>query len=173
MPRARTTPDDSPAARMRRSRASLAARGGRLVQIKLDADARRALAALELTSPTASRAEVTAKALGDLAARRRFPVRLSREDEVRIAALASGPFTPAAFRATGFADPFLAGVAMALATDRTLPRGRLLALARALAPGVVTADGYHKWLEASPLRLARLFKLVDIERGIARAKAPA
>ena len=173
MPRARPHPDDSPAARMRRSRASLAARGGRLVQIKLDAEARRALAALELTSPDASRAEVTAKALGDLAARRRFPLRLSREDEVRVAALANGPFTPAAFRATGFADPFLAGVAMALATDRTLPRSRLLALARALAPGVVTADGYRKWLEASPLRLSRLFKLADVERGIARARAPA
>jgi hypothetical protein len=173
MPRPTTRPDDSPAARMRRSRAALAARGGRLVQIKLDAEARRALAALELTSPTASRAEVAAKALGDLAARRRFPVRLSREEEVRIAALANGPFTPTAFRATGFADPFLAGVAVALATDRTLPRDRLLAIARALAPGVVTAEGYRKWLEASPLRLARLFKLVDVERGIAAARSTA
>jgi hypothetical protein len=171
MPRLKAYPDDSPAARMRRSRASLAARGGRLLQIKLDAEARRALAALELTSPTASRAAVTAEALGDLAARRRFPVRLSREDELRIAALANGPLTPEAFRATGFADPFLAGVAMALATDRALPRGRLLALARALAPGLVTADGYRQWLEASPLRLARLFKLVDVERGIARTRA--
>jgi hypothetical protein len=156
---------------MRRSRAALAARGGCLVQIKLDADARRALSALELTSPGVSRAEMTAKALGDLVSRGRFPVRLSRGDEVRIAALAHGPFTPAAFRATGFADAFLAGVAMALASDRTLPRARLLALARALAPGIVTADGYRKWLQASPLRLARLFKLVDVERGIGRAKA--
>jgi len=108
MARPRTHADRSPAARMRRSRAALAARGGRLVQLRLDADARRALAALELTSPAASRAEVTAKALGELAARRRFPVRLSRDDEVRIAALANGPFTPAAFRATGFDDAFLA-----------------------------------------------------------------
>ena len=173
MARARTSRDDSPAARMRRSRASLAARGGRLVQLKLDGDARRALAALELTSPGASRAEVTAEALADLAARRRFPVRLSREEEVRVAALAKGPFTPRAFRATGYSDAFLAGVAMALATDRALPRDRLLALARALAPGIVTADGYRQWLQASPLRLARLFKLADVERGIARARAPA
>jgi hypothetical protein len=172
MPRARTRRND-PAARMRRSRALLAARGGRLVQIKLDADARRALAALELTAPGVSRAEVTATALASLAARRRFPVRLSREDEVRIAALARGPFTPAAFRATGFADAFLAGLAMALATDRSLPRDRLLALAGTLAPGLVTEDGYRKWLAASPLRLARLFKLADVERGIARAKAAA
>ena len=170
MARPGTHAADSPAARMRRSRAALAARGGRLVQIKLDPDARRALAALELTSPAASRAEVTAKALGELAARRRFPARLSREDEVRVAALANGPFTPAAFRASGFADAFLAGVAMAFASDRTLPRGRLLELARTLAPELVTADGYRKWLEASPLRLARLFKLADVERGIARAR---
>ena len=118
-------------------------------------------------------AEVTAKALSALAARRRFPVRLSREEEVRVAALANGPFTPAAFRVTGFSDVFLAGVAMALATDRALPRERLLALARTLAPGIVTPDGYRRWLQASPIRLARLFKLVDVERGIARARAAA
>jgi len=172
MPRAPARRND-PAARMRRSRALFAARGGRLVQVKLDADARRALAALELASPGASRAEVTAAALTSLAARRRFPVRLTREEEVRVAALANGPFTPAAFRATGFADPFLAGVAIALASDRSLPRARLLALARSLAPGLLTEDNYRRWLEASPLPLARLFKLADVERGIARAKAAA
>ncbi len=158
---------------MRRSRASLAARGGRLVQLKFDAPTRRALAAAELTSPGASRSEVTAEALADLAARRRFPARLSREEEVRVAALARGPFTPRAFRATGFADAFLAGLAIAFATDRGLPRDRLLELARSLAPEMVTADGYRRWLEATPIRLARLFKFVDVERGIARANAPA
>jgi hypothetical protein len=173
MARTKARHDKSPAARMRRSRASLAARGGSLVQLRLDADARRALAALELTSPAASRAEVTAKALSALAARRRFPTRLSREEEVRVAALANGPFTPAAFRITGFSDVFLAGVAMALATDRSLPRERLLGLARTLAPGIVTADGYRRWLQASPIRLARLFKLVDVECGIARARSVA
>lgn len=173
MPRRRIHSDGSPAARMRRSRAALAARGGRLVQLRLDGDARRALAALELTSPAASRAEVTARALSQLAARRRFPLRLSREEEVRLAALAVGPFTPAAFRATGYADVFVAGVAIALATDRALPRDRLLALARTLAPGIATADGYRRWLQASPIRLARFFKLVDIERGIARARTAA
>ena len=173
MARARSRLDGSPAARMRRSRAALVARGGRLVQLRLDGDARRALAALELTSPGASRAEVAAKALSDLAARSRFPVRLSREEEIRVAALANGPFTPKSFRATGYADAFLAGVAVALATDRALPRDRLLALARSLAPGTATADGYRQWLQASPIRLARLFKLVDAERGIARARAGA
>jgi hypothetical protein len=157
---------------MRRSRALLAARGGRLVQLKLDEQAARALAAIELTSPGESRAALAAKALTSLAARRRFPLRLSREAEMQIAKLAVGPLTATAFRATGYADAFLAGVAMALSTDRGLPRDRLVALARALAPGIVTAAGYARWLQASPIRLARLFKLVDVERAVAQRKAP-
>jgi hypothetical protein len=155
---------------MRRSRSALSARGGRLVQIKLDPESHRALGALELLSPRRSRAEATGAALLEIARRRGFPARLSREEEDRLAALANGPWTIEAFRETGYADAFLAGLALALASDRRLPRARLLAVARKLAPDIVSLDGYRRWLAASPIRLARLFKLVDVARGIASAK---
>jgi hypothetical protein len=173
MGRPKTFTDADPAARMRRSRAALAARGGRLVQIKLDADARRAVAALELTSGGASPATLFARAIAEMAARQSYPLRLSREQEMHLARLAVGPYTVVAFRKTGWADAFLAGLATALATDRRLPRADLLALARALAPEAVTIDGYRRWLDASPIRLRRLFKLVDTELGIARAQVAA
>ena len=165
--------DKAPAARMRRSRASLAARGGRLVQMKFEGDASRALSALELTTPRSSRTEIAAHALIALAARKRFPLRLTREEEIRLAALARGPFTVRSFRATDYADEFLAGLALAFATDRRLPRDRLLALARTLAPDLVTAEGYRRWLDASPIRLVRLFKLVDAELDRRRTKRAA
>lgn len=173
MPRPRIHADDDPAARMRRSRETLRARGGRHVQIRLEPDARRVLAALELAVPTASRADLVATALADLAVQHRFPVRLSRDEEMRIASLANGPFTVRKFRETGFGDTFLAGVAMALASDLELPRVKLLTIARELAPEIVDADGYRRWLAASPIRLARLFKLVDVERSTARARSAA
>jgi hypothetical protein len=173
MSRPRTYADNSPAARMRRSREALVARGERLVQLKLDERAQRALTALELVSRGNTRAALVSDALATLAFSRGFPVRLSREEEVRVAALVTGPFTAAAFRATGYADAFLAGLALAFATDRQLPRERLLALAREVAPEMVTLDGYSCWLQATPIKLARLFKLVDVELGIARAKAAA
>ncbi|MEO7403235.1 MAG: hypothetical protein ABIU95_06160 [Burkholderiales bacterium] len=172
MPRPRSYPDDVPAARMRRSRARLTARGGQLVQVKLDPAAKRALAALALGSPTATQSELAASSLAGEAARRRFPLQLSRAEAVHVASLALGPFTPKAFRATGFADEFLAGVALAFATDREVPRDRLLALARTLAPAVVSERGYRRWLAASPISLARLFKLADTERAIQRARTP-
>ncbi len=143
------------------------------MQLKLDANASRTLAAIELTSPSVSRGQVAGDAFAALAAHRRFPVRLSREEESHIAALANGPFTAQSFRATGYADAFLAGVAIALATSRRLPRDRLLVLATKLAPDVVTVDGYRRWLEASPIRLARLFQLVDGARRSARATTTA
>lgn len=160
---------DPPAERMRRSRAALAARGGRLLQVKLSADALRALAAAELEGGAASPSEAVTAALEEFAARRRFPQRLTRDEELALAALAAGPFTAQAFRATGHADSFLAGIAVALATDRRLPRQRLLALARELCAAVATQQGYDRWLRASPIRLARLFKLVDVELGVARS----
>jgi hypothetical protein len=173
MGRPRTFADADPAARMRRSRAALAARGGRLVQIKLDPDARRAVAALELTLGDESLAAIAAHAFAEMAARNHFPLRLSRDQEVQLARLATGPCTAAAFRKTEWADAFLAGLAIALATDRRLPRAELLALARKLSPETMNIEGYRRWLDASPIRLQRLFKLVDTELGIARAKAPA
>jgi hypothetical protein len=162
--------NDSAAARMRRSRSALSARGGRLVQIKLDAESRRALCALELMSPQSSRADAAASALTEFARQRGFPARLSREEECRLAALANGPWTVEAFRRTGYADAFLAGLALAFASDRRLPRQRLLVVAKKLSPDIVSLDGYRRWLAATPIRLVRLFKLVDIERGIASAR---
>ena len=169
MARPKTFADADPAARMRRSRAALAARGGRLVQIKLDPETRRAVAALELTSGGASPATLAARAFVEMAAREGYPLRLSRDQEVELARLVTGPFTTESFRKTGWADAFLAGLAIALATDRRLPRAQLLALARALAPEIVSLDGYRLWLDASPIRLQRLFQLVDTELAIARA----
>ena len=131
------------------------------------------MAALELTLGRASPATLAARAFVEMAARERYPLCLSRDQEVELARLAIGPFTTASFRKTGWADAFLAGLAIALATDRRLPRARLLALARSLAPEIVSLDGYRLWLDASPIRLLRLFKLVDTELGIARAQAAA
>ena len=169
MARPKTFADADPAARMRRSRAALAARGGRLVQIKLDPETRRAVAALKLTSGEPSPATLAARAFVEMAARERFPLRLSRDQEVELARLATGPFTVESFRKAGWADAFLSGLAVALATDRRFPRAQLLALARALAPETVSLDGYRLWLDASPIRLLRLFKLVDTELAISGA----
>ena len=156
---------------MRRSRDALRARGGRLVQVKLDHHAKRALAALELAMPQTGRDDLVALALGNLAFQQRFPARLSRDEEIELARLANGPFSAAEFRKSGHADAFLAGLAIAFASDRELPRAKLLATARELGPELVNVDGYRRWLDASPIRLARLFKLVDVERGVARARS--
>jgi hypothetical protein len=154
---------------MRRLRQTLRRRGGRLVQFKLDDAGRRALAALELTQYAATRDRIGTEALSRLASEQRFPLSLSRDEEIRLATLATGALTIDAFRALDYADSFLAGLAVALAGDRRLPRERLLTIATALAPQVVTEDGYRRWIEASPISLPRLFKLVDAERAIAAA----
>jgi hypothetical protein len=154
---------------MRRSRQMLRRRGGRLVQFKLDDAGRRALAALELTQYAATRDRIGTDALTRLATEQRFPLSLSRDEEIRLAMLATSGLTIEAFRALGYADSFLAGLAVALAGDRHLPRERLLSVATTLAPHVVNEDGYRRWIEASPISLPRLFKLVDAERAIAAA----
>lgn len=141
-----------------------------MLQIRLDADARRALSALELTAPEASLSDLVGEAIVHRAAQRHIPVKLSREQEMQLARLSLGPCTVEEFRKTGHSDAFLAGLAIALASDRTLPRDALLAVAGTLAPGEVTEAAYRRWLDATPISLPRLFKLVDAERGIAAAQ---
>jgi hypothetical protein len=150
---------------MRRSRALRAARGERAVQLTLAPDARRALAALTLVEGPHERAAAMERALVAQAERSGFPVKLSRDEEMRLAELAIGPATAAAFRETGHADAFLSGIAIALASDPRLPGAELRKVARELSPHVATLDGFRAWLAASPMRLARLGKLVDVELG--------
>jgi hypothetical protein len=173
MGRPRTFAHADPASRMRRSRAALATRGGSLVQVKLDLPARRAVAALQLTLSGVSRSVIAGRALAELSHRQGYPSTLSRDEEIRLARLALGPYTTAAFREEAWADAFLGGLAVALATDHRLPREQLLALARELAPETMTVDGYRLWLDASPIRLARLFKLVDTELAMALSRSAA
>lgn len=154
---------------MRRSRQALARRGGKLAQVRLDAAAKRGLAALELVTKANSAGEAIAVAANEVASRSRFPLHLSRDQEMELARLAIGPWTTARFRSLGHGDEFMAGVAIALAGDRDLPRTTLLAIARELAPHVVADGGYRRWLDATPLTLPRLTKLVRTERAIANA----
>jgi predicted XRE-type DNA-binding protein len=154
---------------MRRSRQALAQRGGKLAQVRLDAAGKRGLAALELITQAASAGDAIAAAAEVVASRHRFPLRLSRDQEMEIARLALGPWTAARFRSLGHADAFMAGIAIALAGDRDLPRATLLAVAREIAPHVVEEEGYRRWLDATPLTLPRLVKLVRTERAIAAA----
>jgi len=86
---------------MRRSRQTLRRRGGRLVQFKLDVAGPRALPALELTQYAATRHGIGTDALSKLASEQCFPLLLSREEEVRLATLATGRVTIDAFRALG------------------------------------------------------------------------
>ncbi len=155
---------------MRRSRLALAGRGGKLVQVRLDANARRSVAAIALLSDAANASDALARAAAEWAMRERFPLRLSREQETELARLAIGPWTVERFRATGHADAFLAGLAIALAGDRDVPRARLLAIARELQPGMVDERGYRRWLDATPITLPRLFKLVRAERAVTKAR---
>lgn len=154
---------------MRRSRQALARRGGKIAQVRLDAAGKRGLAALELVTQAASAGEAIAMAADEVASRHRFPLHLSRDQEMELARLALGPWTAARFRSLGHADAFMAGIAIALAGDRDLPRETLLAVARELAPHVAQEDGYRRWLDATPLTLPRLTKLVRTERAIANA----
>ena len=177
-PRQYAPQDSTPAQRMRRSRAAAAARGDAFAQVRLSLAAQRALQAMVLLGQpgdgtAARRSEVVSEALVAAARDRGFPLSLSREEEMRLARLALGPYTASAFRDTGYPDAFLAGLAVSFAGHRGLPRHTLLSVARELAPSVVTEEGYRQWLRASPLTLARLSKLMRVEHALSSLARPA
>lgn len=156
-----SSPGTSPAERAERSRRRLVERGGKLVQLRLAPDARRALAALGLASPGTTVSELVGRALTSQAHAQGIALVLHREDEERLADLALAPHSIERFRATGFPADFLAGVAITLASDPRLPRAALLEIARALAPRMLDPVRFGRWLEASPLVVPRFFKMVD------------
>ena len=105
--------------------------------------------------------------LGDLPAAATdtdFPANLDREAEAKLLALAaSGPDDVARWRAAGPA-PFMAGLAVMVASDNGPDRPRWLALADALHPGATRPQAFQAWLDRSPLKPARFLPMLQMER---------
>lgn len=106
---------------------------------------------LEALASAAGLALVAVPAAGEQAA---------RADEERLLDLcASGELDPAVWRAHGEAF-FMGGLAMMLASARGFDRGRYMALAESLHPGMSYPEVFQLWLDRTPLSPARFLPLL-------------
>lgn len=93
-------------------------------------------------------------------AARRPPPTWGRAQEERVLELcARRDFRPSRWARAGDRE-FLAGVAALLASLPEFDRGRMLALAEVLGPGMSRADVFQRWLDASPLDPARFVPML-------------
>jgi DNA-binding phage protein len=95
-----------------------------------------------------------------------IPDAFDRDYEDRLLELcASGNMAPDAWRASG-PGFFMGGLAVLLAGARGFERGRYLALAEALHPGISTPEVFALWLKRSPVQAARFLPMARRRKGL-------